>query len=93
MDRSEILQMMAALQLSGMRAAYDEIVTTGIKRKHSVDQIIAALLKRDPLMQGYRAFFASLNWSIVEQWQAQPRACGTPGHPISAYLRVLTEIT
>ena len=37
MDRSEILQMMAALQLSGMRAAYDEIVTTGIKRKHSVD--------------------------------------------------------
>jgi hypothetical protein len=45
MDRSEILKMMAALQLSGMRAAYDEIVTTGIKRKHSVDQIIAALLK------------------------------------------------
>ena len=29
--------MMAALQLSGMRAAYDEIVTTGIKRKHSVE--------------------------------------------------------
>ena len=34
MDRSEILQMMAALQLSGMRTAYDEIVTTGIKRVH-----------------------------------------------------------
>jgi hypothetical protein len=50
--------------------------------------IIAALLKHDPLMQGYRAFFASLNWSIVEQWQAQPRACGTPCHPISAYLKV-----
>ena len=33
MDRSEIMEMMAALQLSGMRAAYDEIVTTGIKRK------------------------------------------------------------
>ena len=39
--------MMAALQLSGMRAAYDEIVTTGIKRKHSVDHIIAALLKAE----------------------------------------------
>ena len=25
MDRSEVLDMMAALQLSGMRAAYDEI--------------------------------------------------------------------
>ena len=47
MDRSEILKMMAALQLSGMRAAYDEIVATGIKRKHSVDQIIAALLKAE----------------------------------------------
>src|SRR5882762_8948739 len=47
MDRSEILQLMAALQLSGMRAAYDEIVTTGIKRKHSIDQIIAALLKAE----------------------------------------------
>ncbi len=47
MDRSEILQMMASLQLSGMRAAYDEIVTTGIKRKHSIDHIIAALLKAE----------------------------------------------
>ena len=28
MDRSEILEMMAALQLSGMRAAYDEILAT-----------------------------------------------------------------
>jgi DNA replication protein DnaC len=47
MDRSEILEMMAALQLSGMRAAYDEIVSTGIKRKHGVDHIIAALLKAE----------------------------------------------
>src|SRR3977135_205214 len=47
MDRSEILQLMAALQLSGMRAAYDEIVTTGIKRKHGIDHIIAALLKAE----------------------------------------------
>jgi DNA replication protein DnaC len=30
-----------------MRAAYDEVVATGIKRKHSVDQIIAALLKAE----------------------------------------------
>ena len=47
MDRSEILEMMAALQLSGMRAAYDEIVATGIKRKHSIEQIIGALLKAE----------------------------------------------
>jgi DNA replication protein DnaC len=47
MERSEILEMMAALQLSGMRAAYDEIVATGIKRRHGVEQIIGALLKAE----------------------------------------------
>lgn len=30
MDRSAVLEMMAALQLSGMRAAYDEIAATGV---------------------------------------------------------------
>jgi DNA replication protein DnaC len=39
--------MMATLQLAGMRAAYDELVTTGIKRKQSVEQIIGALLKAE----------------------------------------------
>src|SRR5580704_2635881 len=47
MERSEILEMMAALQLSGMRAAYDETVATGIKRKQGVEQIIGALLKAE----------------------------------------------
>jgi DNA replication protein DnaC len=39
--------MMAALQLAGMRAAYDEIVSTGVKRQHSVERIIGALLKAE----------------------------------------------
>lgn len=47
MERSEILDLMSALGLSGMRAAYDEIVTTGIKRKHSVESIIGALMKAE----------------------------------------------
>lgn len=47
MDRSEILQMMAALQLIGMRTVYDEIVSIGIKRQHSVEKIIGALLKAE----------------------------------------------
>ena len=47
MERSEILDLMMALGLSGMRAAYDEIVTVGIKRKHSVEQIIGALMKAE----------------------------------------------
>ena len=47
MERSEILEMMKALQLVGMRAAYDEIVSVGIKRQHGFERIIGALLKAE----------------------------------------------
>ncbi len=47
MERTEIIEMMATLQLAGMRAAYDEIVSTGVKRQHSVERIIGALLKAE----------------------------------------------
>ena len=47
MERSEILDMMTALQLAGMRAAYDEIVTTGVKRQQGVEKVIGALLKAE----------------------------------------------
>ena len=47
MERSEILEMMATLQLAGMRAAYDEIVSVGVKRQHGVERIIGALLKAE----------------------------------------------
>jgi len=46
-ERSEILDMMTALQLAGMRAAYDEIVTTGVKRQQGVEKVIGALLKAE----------------------------------------------
>lgn len=44
MERHEILEMMTALKLSGMRAAYDEIVTPGVKRSHGIERVLAALL-------------------------------------------------
>jgi DNA replication protein DnaC len=47
MERTEILEMMATLQLSGMRAAYDEIVATGVKRQQGVEKVIGALLKAE----------------------------------------------
>ena len=47
MERSEILELMALLGLSGMRAAYDEIVTVGVKRQHGVEKVIGALLKAE----------------------------------------------
>ena len=33
-ERTDILELMARLKLYGMRAAYDEVMTTGIKRRH-----------------------------------------------------------
>ena len=47
MERSEILEMMSTLQLAGMRAAYDEIVSVGVKRQHGVEKVIGALLKAE----------------------------------------------
>ena len=59
-ERSEIIEMMATLQLAGMRAAYDEIVTTGVKRQHSVERIIGALLKAEIAAKNAR----SINYQL-----------------------------
>jgi DNA replication protein DnaC len=44
MERHDILDMMLALKLVGMRAAFDEIVAAGIKRQHSIQEIVGELL-------------------------------------------------
>jgi DNA replication protein DnaC len=44
MERSEILTTMADLKLYGMKAAYDEIITTAVKRAHEPQKVIGDLL-------------------------------------------------
>ena len=44
MDRTEVLELMAKLKLCGMRAAYDEVMTAGIKRRHEPPRILGDLL-------------------------------------------------
>ena len=44
MQRHELLELMATLQLSGMRAAFDEIVADGLRRQHAFHQMLGALL-------------------------------------------------
>ena len=61
MERSEILEMMATLQLAGMRAAYDEIVSVGIKRQHGVEKILGALLKAEIAAKNAR----SINYQMT----------------------------
>jgi DNA replication protein DnaC len=44
MERTEILTAMGGLKLFGMRAAYDEIVATAVKRQHEPQRVVGDLL-------------------------------------------------
>ena len=47
MERSEIFELMAALKLYGMRAAYDEVMAAGIKRQCEPPRIVGDLLQAE----------------------------------------------
>src|SRR6202049_49178 len=47
MERTKILELMSTLKLYGMRAAYDEVMTTGIKRRHEPPRIVGDLLSAE----------------------------------------------
>jgi hypothetical protein len=44
MERSEILTTMAELKLYGMKAAFDEIISTAVKRQHEPQHVVGDLL-------------------------------------------------
>ena len=47
MERTEILGLMGELKLYGMRSAFDEIITTAVKRQHEPPRIVGDLLKAE----------------------------------------------
>ena len=47
MDRSQILATMGELKLFGMKAAFDQIVTTAIKRQHEPQRVVGDLLEAE----------------------------------------------
>jgi DNA replication protein DnaC len=47
MERTEILELMSRLKLFGMRAAYDEVMASGIKRRHEPPRIVGDLLSAE----------------------------------------------
>ena len=51
MERHEVLDMMRALRLSGMRTAFDEIVAVAIKRGHPIQRVIGELLQAEDRRQ------------------------------------------
>ena len=44
MQRHAVLELMAKLKLRGMRAAYDEVMTTAAKRQHAPERVVGDLL-------------------------------------------------
>ena len=44
MERADVLELMAKLKLYDMRAAYNEVMTTDIKRRHEPPRIVGDLL-------------------------------------------------
>ena len=47
MDRTEVFDLMGMLKLYGMRAAYDEVMAAGIKRRLEPARIVGDLLKAE----------------------------------------------
>src|SRR2546423_3758217 len=47
MERTDLFELMGELKLYGMALAYDEVMTTGIKRQHEPPQIVGELLKAE----------------------------------------------
>ncbi|TRA98525.1 transposase [Agrobacterium tumefaciens] len=47
MERTQVLELMSALKLYGMRSAYDEVMGNGIKRQHEPPRIVGDLLQSE----------------------------------------------
>src|SRR5437016_2797732 len=47
MERTDILELMSRLKLFGMRAAYDEVMAIGIKRRYEPPRIVGELLSAE----------------------------------------------
>src|SRR5271154_529889 len=47
MERTDVLELMSTLKLYGMRAAYDEVMATAIKRRHEPPRIVGDLLSAE----------------------------------------------
>ena len=47
MERTQLFDLMGELKLLGMRSAYDEVMSTGIKRQHEPPRIVGDLLQAE----------------------------------------------
>ena len=65
MERSEILTAMSDLKLFGMKAAFDEIITTAVKRQHEPQHIVGDLLTAEISEKQARSRARSIRYQIT----------------------------
>ena len=59
-----------------------------IPASHLFDQsTLTTILENDPVVADYRSFFSFLDWSVVDQWQAQKSHRGRPAQNIASYIK------
>src|SRR5512140_2205286 len=47
MERTQLFDLMGELKLYGMKAAFDEVMATAVKRQHAPQRIVCDLLKAE----------------------------------------------
>ena len=73
MERTKILELMSRLKLYGMRAAYDEVMTTGIKRRHEPPRIVGDLLSAETAEKQARSIKYQLTIAKLPLAKSLPR--------------------
>ena len=68
MERTDVLELMSTLKLDGMRAAYDEVMATSIKRRHEPPRIVGDLLSAEIAEKQAR----SIKYQLTIAKQARP---------------------
>ena len=47
MERTQLFDLMGELKLFGMKAAFDEVMATALKRQHEPQRVVGDLLKAE----------------------------------------------
>jgi hypothetical protein len=76
MERTHILDLMGELKLYGMRAAFDEVISHAVKRRHEPPRVVGDLLKAEIAEKQAR----SIKYALAER--AAPRDCNISRGPI-----------
>jgi hypothetical protein len=80
MERSQIFDLMGELQLYGMKAAFDEIMTTAVKRQHEPQRIIGDLLTDFARLIGVAEHHVASSVAWLDQAGPDTAAPAAPDH-------------